>query len=120
MPATVVIEEIVHLLEKLFDFRKHKLQIARPVVLSERKNHGDFVALGLVALGDVGDDGQGLKGRPREGGLSFLTTAKLGSSALFGTRVRDRLFFEGVVHFSRATIIDDRVTRIGISVFEEC
>jgi hypothetical protein len=29
MPATVVIEEIVHLLEELFDFRKHKLQIAR-------------------------------------------------------------------------------------------
>ena len=42
MPATVVIEEIVHLLEELFDFRKHKLQIARPVVLSENKNHGDF------------------------------------------------------------------------------
>ena len=29
MPATVVIEEIVHLHEELFDFRKHKLQIAR-------------------------------------------------------------------------------------------
>ena len=67
MPATVVIEEIVHLLEKLFDFREHKLQIARPVVLSEsmKLTHGDFVALDLVALGDVGDDGQGLKGRPR-------------------------------------------------------
>ena len=71
MPATVVIEEIVHLLEKLFDFGKPKLRIARPAVLPEsmKLTHGDFVALDLVALGEirfqVGDDGQGLKGRPR-------------------------------------------------------
>ena len=54
MPATVVIEEIVHLLEKLFDFRKHKLRIARPAVLPEsvKLTHGNFVALDRVVLGD--------------------------------------------------------------------